>query len=59
MDGRKSGHVFRGTKARTLYRQITHANLFSKFDHAAYIGHELARAEIALKKGEKFVQDEA
>jgi len=58
-DGRKSGYVFRGRKVQKLYRQIVHENLFSKFDHAAYIGHELARAERCIKTGEQFVQDEA
>ncbi len=58
-DGRRSNCVFRGKKAQTLYRQILHENLITKFDHAAYIGHELARAEICLEENKKFVQDEA
>ena len=58
-DGRKSDYVFRGTKAQLLYRQITHENLFSRYDHAAYIGHELARAEACLNSGKRYVQDEA
>jgi len=58
-DGRKSAFVFRGKKAQVLYREIVHENLFSKFDHSAYIGHELARAERCLKTKEKYVQDEA
>ncbi|MBI4018629.1 MAG: DUF4346 domain-containing protein [Candidatus Aenigmarchaeota archaeon] len=58
-DGRKSDYLFRGTKAQVLYRQITHENLFSRYDHAAYIGHELARAETCLKNGKRYVQDEA
>ena len=58
-DGRKSNYLFRGKKAQLIYRQICHENLFTRFDHAAYIGHELARAENCLKQGEKFVQDEA
>ncbi|MBI3413416.1 MAG: DUF4346 domain-containing protein [Candidatus Aenigmarchaeota archaeon] len=58
-DGRLSNYTFRGKKAQPLYRQILHENLIFKLDHAAYIGHELARAEIAMKEGKKFVQDEA
>ncbi|MBI4177468.1 MAG: DUF4346 domain-containing protein [Candidatus Aenigmarchaeota archaeon] len=58
-DGRKSNYTFRGRKAQPLYRQILHENLITKFDHAAYIGHELARAEICLKENKTFVQDEA
>jgi len=29
----------------------------SRFDHAAYLGRELVRAEIALISGEEYVQD--
>jgi thymidylate synthase len=58
-DGRKSDYSFRGTNAQNLYKQVVHENLFSKFDHAAYVGYELARAEHCLKSGEKFVQDQA
>ncbi len=59
MDGRSSGNVFKGRKAQTLYRKIINENLVSKMDHAAYLGHELARAQAALEENEKFVQDEA
>ncbi|HLD83998.1 MAG TPA: DUF4346 domain-containing protein [archaeon] len=38
---------------------MTHENLFSRYDHAAYIGHELARAEACLNSGKRYVQDEA
>ncbi len=58
-EGMPTEYKFRGTKAQTIYRKIVNANLISLMDHAAYIGHELARAEIALKNGERFVQDEA
>ncbi|TAL48374.1 DUF4346 domain-containing protein [archaeon] len=58
-EGMPTEHEFRGTKAQTIYRRILHANLISLMDHAAYIGHELARAEIALKSGTHFTQEEA
>ncbi len=58
-DGRRSDYIFRGVKAQELYRKILHENLIFKLDHAAYIGHELARAEICLKENKKFFQDEA
>jgi thymidylate synthase len=58
-DGRKSNYTFRGNKAQILYRKVLNENLISRLDHAAYLGHELARAEIALKEGKKFIQDEA
>jgi dihydropteroate synthase len=28
-------------------------------DHAAYLGYELAKAEMCLKTGKKYVQDES
>ncbi|MBI2675130.1 MAG: DUF4346 domain-containing protein [Candidatus Aenigmarchaeota archaeon] len=58
-EGLPTGYVFRGNKAQVLYRRIINENLISMLDHAAYIGHELARAEMVLKEGKKFVQDEA
>lgn len=58
-DGRKSKYEFRGKKAEELYRRILNENLVSRLDHAAYLGKELARAEIALKEGKGFVQDKA
>jgi thymidylate synthase len=58
-EGLPTEYEFRGTKAQVIYRKIMHGNLISLMDHAAYIGHELARAEIALKENKKFVQDEA
>jgi thymidylate synthase len=58
-DGRKSKYCFYGTKAQDLYRKILNENLISRMDHAAYLGHELARAEICLKENKKFVQDKA
>ncbi len=57
--GGPSQYVFRGKSAIDVYRAAVHENLFSKFDHAAYVGKELARAEEALKKGQPFVQDKA
>jgi thymidylate synthase len=58
-DGRKSDFVFRGKSAIELYRRILHENLVSRFDHAAYLGKELIRAEIALRENKKYFQDEA
>jgi dihydropteroate synthase len=31
--------------------------LVTRLDHAAYLGNELAKAEIALKTGKSYVQD--
>lgn len=63
IDGRKSGIVFNSgggaKKAEYLYRRILNENLISLLDHAAYLGHELARAEECLKTDKPFVQDKA
>ncbi len=37
---------------------IAKMNLFSRVEHAAYLGKELMKAEIALKKNLYFNQDE-
>ncbi len=58
-DGRKSSFEFRGKSAEELYRRILNENLVSRPDHAAYLGKELTRAEIALKEGKEYVQDKA
>jgi len=59
LDGRKSDFVFRGKNSIELYRKILHENLISRFDHAAYLGKELNRVEIALKENKEYVQDKA
>lgn len=48
--------VFTGTNAEDLYYAIADKNLLSRFTHAAYLGKELHKAEIALKTGKKYVQ---
>ena len=56
-DGRKTKFEFRGKNSQMLYRKILHENLISRLDHAAYVGHELAKAKEAIKEGKKYVQD--
>jgi len=56
-DGRKTKYTFRGKNAEELYRKILNENLVSRLDHAAYLGKELARAEICLREGKSYVQD--
>ncbi|MBI2143699.1 DUF4346 domain-containing protein [Candidatus Woesearchaeota archaeon] len=58
-DGRKTRYEFRGNRAEEIYRRILNENLISMLDHAAYLGKELARAEIALKEGRNYVQEKA
>jgi len=56
-DGRETGFVFRGDNSVELFRKILHENLVSRLDHAAYLGKELAMAELALRSGNKYVQE--
>jgi len=49
--------VMEGESARDLYLSAIRKGLLSRFDHAAYLGRELGRAEDALRRGERFTQD--
>lgn len=46
-----------GKTARDICLTLIRNGWVSKLDHAAYLGRELARAEAALRRGEKFVSD--
>ena len=48
-----------GKNGRDIYLTIIENNWVSDLGHAAYLGKELARAELSIKKGLKFVQDGA
>ncbi len=48
---------FSATNARDLSKKIASSNKISMIYHALDIGGELAKAELALKRGEKYVQD--
>lgn len=47
-----------GKNARSLYWTIVENGWATQLDHAAYLGEELARAELSLQLGFKYVQDE-
>jgi len=51
--------VVEGATAAELYTPAVERGLVSRLDHAAYLGGELARAELALKAGTCYVQDGA
>ena len=53
----KPDMVVKGKSAESVYRKIVELNLVSKLDHAAYLGSELSKAEIALRSGKEFIQD--
>ncbi|HDH04127.1 MAG TPA: hypothetical protein ENG75_02135 [Nitrospirae bacterium] len=49
----------KGKNSRDIYFTIINNGWVTELSHAAYIGKELARAELSIKKGFKFVQDGA
>ena len=52
--------VYRGRTAKEICVEIFEQNLpspVSRLDHAAYLGREFIRAEIALLNGQEYVQD--
>jgi tetrahydromethanopterin S-methyltransferase subunit A len=54
----KINQVLEGTKANELCADILEKGLVTKPDHAAYLGMELQKAELALKNGVEYTQDE-
>lgn len=46
-----------GKDARSIYGAIIENGWVTKLSHAAYLGKELARAELSLKHGFKYIQD--
>jgi len=48
-----------GRDARSIYSTIIQNGWVTQLSHAAYLGKELARAELSLKVRDKFVQDGA
>lgn len=51
--------VLAGQTPAALYTATAERGLVTRLDHAAYLGHELARAARSLETGEPFVQDRA
>jgi dihydropteroate synthase-like protein len=49
--------IIKGKTAENVYAKIVEMNLITRLDHAAYLGSELAKAEIALKTGKEYIQD--
>ena len=50
-------HVIEGGTSRDLYRAIIGGGWVTQLSHAAYLGKELATAELALRYGFRYVQD--
>ena len=50
--------VVKGKDAREVYQTILRRGLVGRYDHAAYFGKELMKAELALRLGRSYVQDD-
>jgi dihydropteroate synthase-like protein len=53
----KPANIVKGKTAESIYAKVLELGLVTRLDHAAYLGNELAKAEIALKTGKSYVQD--
>jgi dihydropteroate synthase-like protein len=51
--------IIKGKTAVAIYTEIVQLGLVTLLDHAAYLGSELAKAEVALKIGKEYIQDVA
>jgi dihydropteroate synthase-like protein len=49
--------VIKGKSAEHVFSKIEDMGLVSRLDHAAYLGRELEKAEVALRTGKEYVQD--
>ncbi|MFX0049598.1 MAG: DUF4346 domain-containing protein [Candidatus Hermodarchaeota archaeon] len=47
-----------GNNAEALSKKVLELNLTTNLDHMNYLGRELAKAELYLKLGKPFIQDE-
>jgi dihydropteroate synthase-like protein len=56
-DTTKPVNIVKGASAEAVYQKIIQLGLVTRLDHAAYLGMELAKAEVALKTGKGYVQD--
>jgi len=52
-------HTIEGPNSRSLYLEIIRQGWVSELNHAAYLGKELAKAELSLQYGYKYMQDGA
>ncbi|MBR5954719.1 MAG: DUF4346 domain-containing protein, partial [Methanobrevibacter sp.] len=53
----KADLVIVGQSAQEIYEEIVTENLVTRMEHAAYLGSELQKAEIAMITGKEYVQD--
>ncbi len=50
--------IIKGKTASEVADEITERELVSEFSHAAYLGRELQKAEVAIRTGRGYVQEE-
>jgi dihydropteroate synthase-like protein len=50
-------NIIKGKTAEGVYDKIMQLGLVTRLDHAAYLGSELAKAEVALRTGKEYIQD--
>ena len=50
-------HILKGENARNIYWTLLENQWVTELSHAAYLGKELAKAEMSIKLGFKYVQD--
>lgn len=48
-----------GDNAEAIVQTLVRKDLLSRLQHAAYLGHELHKAEVALKLNLEFIQDKS
>lgn len=53
----KADLVIVGNTAKEIYEEIINKNLVTRMEHAAYLGSELQKAQIAMITGKEYVQD--
>jgi dihydropteroate synthase-like protein len=56
-DMEKPVNIIKGKTAHSVYLKIMEMGIVSRLDHAAYLGSELAKAEIALRTAKEYIQD--
>ena len=56
-EANKPSNIIKGKTAKTVYAKIVENGLVMRLDHAAYLGSELAKAQVALKTGKEYIQD--
>jgi tetrahydromethanopterin S-methyltransferase subunit A len=52
-------NVIEGSDAASVCATIVEMKLVSQLDHAAYLGRELAKAELSIPTKKRYIQDKA